>query len=186
MQESLVTPTLVLVTGLPGTGKSTVAETISIQLGAPVVGHDWAMSGLRPFPEIQQALDRMEPSGHRVVGWSILTAIARSQLRGGRSVIIDGVARAPEIEICRQTAVEESARLLLVATDCSDAALHRSRIEGRRRQIPGWYELEWQQVEASRRTWEVPEDVDIYWDSALGGEDAVEGLSAQLRALKLG
>ena len=45
-------PMLVLVTGLQGTGKSTVAELVADLLGAPVLAHDWAMSGLRPFPEI--------------------------------------------------------------------------------------------------------------------------------------
>ena len=32
-------------------------------LGAPVLGHDWAMSGLRPYPELQEALDRMGLQG---------------------------------------------------------------------------------------------------------------------------
>jgi len=85
--------TLVLVTGLPGTGKSTMAEIAAEALGAPVLGHDWAMSGLRPYPEIQTALDEMDPSGHRAVGWSIISALAREQLRRGSSVVLDGVAR---------------------------------------------------------------------------------------------
>ena len=84
---------LVLVTGLPGTGKSTMAEIASRELGAPVLGHDWAMSGLRPYPEMQRALDAMDPPGHRGVGWSLLWALARSQLRRGSSVVLDGVAR---------------------------------------------------------------------------------------------
>ena len=52
---------LVLVTGLPATGKSTMAEAAADILGAPVLAHDWAMSGLRPYPEIQRALDAMDP-----------------------------------------------------------------------------------------------------------------------------
>ena len=72
---------LVLITGLPGSGKSTMAEVAGPALGAPVLGHDWAMSGLRPFPEVQEALDAMGVRGHRGVGWSVLWALARSQLR---------------------------------------------------------------------------------------------------------
>ena len=65
---------LVLVTGLPGTGKSTMADVAAGELGAPALGHDWAMSGLRPYPELQHALDAMDPPGHRAVGWSLLWA----------------------------------------------------------------------------------------------------------------
>ena len=67
---------LVLITGLPGTGKSTMAGVAGRALGAPVLGHDWAMSGLRPYPELQAALDTMGPRGHRGVGWSLLWALA--------------------------------------------------------------------------------------------------------------
>ena len=142
---------LVLITGLPGTGKSTMAEEAGRTLGAPVLGHDWAMSGLRPYPELQEALDRMGLRGHRGVGWSLLWALARSQLRLGSSVVLDGVARAPEVEGTRQVAREEGAESLVVMTSCHDAELHRARVEGRQRQIPGWYELDWAHVARARR-----------------------------------
>ncbi len=38
-------PILVLVTGLQGTGKSTVAQMAADALGAPFIAHDWTMSG---------------------------------------------------------------------------------------------------------------------------------------------
>ena len=37
---------------------------------------------------------------------------------------------------------------------CSDIDLHRSRVEGRRREIPGWYELTWERVERARQLYE--------------------------------
>ena len=33
---------------------------------------------------------------------------------------------------------------------CSDVEVHRSRVEGRSRDIPGWYELQWERVQAGR------------------------------------
>jgi hypothetical protein len=156
---------LVLVTGAPGTGKSTVAHEIAGLLGVAVLAHDWAMSGLRPYAEIQGVLDRM-PLGHREVGWSILGALARSELRSGRSVVLDGVARAPEIERCRAVAADEGSRLVVVSTRCSDRALHRSRVDARQRHIPGWYELDWASVARSIQSWEEPAEVDLGLDTA--------------------
>jgi predicted kinase len=164
--SALPEPLLVLVTGVQGTGKSTVAEAIARMLGSAVLAHDWAMSGLRPYRELQITLDEMRPPGHRVVGWSILTALARLQVRQGRSVVLDGVARSPEIERCQETARSEGARLVVVETYCSDVALHRSRVEGRQRSIPNWYELDWPHVKGSREKWRIPDGVDLRLDAA--------------------
>jgi hypothetical protein len=155
----------VLVTGPPGTGKSTMADVSAAELGAPVLGHDWAMSGLRPYPELQEALDAMGLRGHRGVGWSILWALARSQLRRGRSVVLDGVARAPEAAGTRALARDEGAPCFVVMTECSDVELHRSRVEGRQRGIPGWYELDWDHVARARDDWEAPDDVNLVLDA---------------------
>jgi predicted kinase len=154
----------VLVTGVPGTGKSTVADAAGGQLGAAVLAHDWAMSGLRPYAELQRALDTID-FGHRHVGWSILAALARSELRRGHDVVLDGVARAREIARFRDVAAEERARLVLVVTECPDVAVHRSRIEGRRRAIPDWYELDWDHVQRARDTWVTVPDPDLVLDS---------------------
>jgi predicted kinase len=157
---------LVLTTGLPATGKSTMAEVAGRALGAPVLGHDWVMSGLRPHAEVQEALDTMGLRGHRGVGWSLLWALARSQLRLGTSVVLDGVARGPEVETTRRVAREEGARSLVVMTTCHDAALHRVRVEGRQRLIPNWYELDWDHVERARGSWIAPDDVDLVLEAA--------------------
>src|SRR5271170_3623814 len=103
-----------------------MAEAAGRSLGAPVLGHDWAMSGLQPFPEVQDALDAMGLRGHRGVGWSLLWALTRSQLRLGSSVVLDGVARGPEVEETRLLATQEGASSLVVMTTCGDAELHRS------------------------------------------------------------
>jgi predicted kinase len=99
--------------------------------------------------------------GHRGVGWSILWALARSQLRRGQPVVLDGVAREPEVAGTRALAREEGASSLVVMTECRDPELHRSRIEGRQREIPGWYELDWGHMARARSEWEAPGDVDL-------------------------
>ena len=170
---------LVLITGLPGSGKSTMAEVAGQALEAPVLGHDWAMSGLRPFPEVQDALDTMGPGGHRGVGWSLVWAPARSQLRLGSSVVLDGVARENEVQESRRVAAEEGATSLVVMTSCRDAWLHRMRVEGRQRQIPNWYELDWEHVEQARSSWVAPTGLDLVVEAAA----PVEANAERLRAL---
>ncbi len=150
---------------MPGTGKTTMAGVAAAALGAPVLSHDWAMSGLRPYPELQEALDGMGLRGHRGVGWSILWALARSQLRRGQPVVLDGVARGPEVAATRALARDEGAGSFVVMTECSDPEVHRARIEGRRRAIPGWYELDWANVARSRSEWEGLDDVDLLLDA---------------------
>ena len=172
-------PLLVLVTGLQGTGKSTVADAAGTHLGAVVLAHDWAMSGLRPYPELQRALDDID-AGHRQVGWSILAALARSELRRGRDVVFDGVARAPEIARCRDLAAEEQARLVVVVTECPDATLHRGRVEGRRRGIPGWYELDWDHVRHARDTWVPIAEPDLVLDARTPVAENLDRLGALL------
>ena len=152
---------LVLVTGLQGTGKSTMAAAAARALRAPVLGHDWAMSGLRPFREMEQALESLGFAGRRAVGWSILWALAREQLRLGSSVVLDGVARQPEVERTREVAAEEEVDCRVFVTDCADAVLHRSRVEGRRRGIPDWYELDWDHVAQARASWQALSGVDL-------------------------
>ncbi len=143
-----------------------MADVAAADLGAPVLAHDWAMSGLRPYPELQEALDAMGLRGHRGVGWSIVWALARSQLRRGQPVVLDGVARAPEVAGCRTVAQEEGAPSFVVMTQCPDPELHRSRMEGRQRGIPGWYELDWDHVARARAEWEALDDVDVVLDAA--------------------
>ncbi len=173
---------LVLITGLPGTGKSTMAAEAGRTLGAPVLGHDWAMSGLRPYPELQDALHGMGLRGHRGVGWSVLWALARSQLRLGSSVVLDGVARDPEVGGTRLVAGEEGAGSVVVMTSCRDAGLHRQRVEGRQRHIPGWYELEWDHVERARSSWVPPNALDLVLDAGDRLEENAERLRTLLTA----
>ena len=54
------------------------------------------------------------------------------------------------IERWREATAEFGARLLVVECVCTDRALHRSRVEGRTRGIPGWHEVGWDHVERMR------------------------------------
>jgi predicted kinase len=149
---------LVLVTGVPCSGKSTLAEGFAGVLQAPVLGWDWAMAGLTWCEPVQEALEALDRADHRRVGWTVLANLAEAQLRQGRSVVLDGVARAEHVALIREVARRNDAESLVVLTSCPDRARLRARLDGRRRGIPGWYELTWEHVGSFR--WEPPDDVD--------------------------
>jgi predicted kinase len=158
--------TLVVITGPPGTGKSTLAEAVARQLGTAVLGWDWAMAGMTWCEPVQAALRSLEVESYRRVGWSILANLAEAQLRQGRSVVLDGVARQAEVEALRAVADRTASTLRIVLTSCTDRERHRRRVEGRQRDIPGWHELEWAGVERTLAGWTPPDAPDLVVDTA--------------------
>jgi hypothetical protein len=174
-------PVLVLVTGLQGTGKSAVAGGIAESLHAPLLAWDWLMAGLTSFAPIQDAFDAMGREEYRRAGWVQLLQLARLQLLHKTSVVIDGLARAGEVEAVRALAAELDARSLVVLTTCR-VEVQRTRIEGRRRDIPGWYELTWDHVAESRSRWVGLPDVDIEVDETGSVAEHVAAVVQRLRA----
>jgi hypothetical protein len=53
----------------------------------------------------------------------------------------------------------------VVVTRCRDTDLHRSRVEGRSRHIPGWHELDWDHVAGFLGRWHEPAGADLYLDA---------------------
>ena len=146
-------PWLIVVTGWTGAGKSTMADLVSAEIGATVASFDWLMSALRSHDAVWSAVE--QPVEHqRRVGWDLLSRVAEQQLRAGRSCIVDLVAREEPRRDLSALARRHGAAFAVVECVCSDVDVHRSRVEGRRRDIPGWYELTWDRVERGRRLYE--------------------------------
>jgi len=135
---------LIVFSGFPGTGKSTLAETIGRELGIPVFAKDWLEAIL-----LQHGL-QSSPGGKSLgyVGYELLTTLAERQLMLGQSVILDSVASIQTIRNeWKQLTQKYQADWRLIECICSDESLHRARLLTRERNIPGWYELTWEDVE---------------------------------------
>jgi predicted kinase len=145
-------PIVVAFSGVPGTGKSTLAEAIASDIGAPVFNFDWLMGALTPFEGVQQAI-QSDRNVFRAVGYSLITQCVEKQLRSGQSAVIDCVVRSPIEQTWRELADRYGVPLHFVECECSDIEVHRSRIVGRVRDIPGWEELKWEWVVHSRATY---------------------------------
>jgi predicted kinase len=162
---------LIIFSGLPGTGKSTLAETVGRELGSPVFALDWLLGAIKPFGVLTN--ENASP-----IGYELLTTLARRQLMLGQSAILDSVVGLNEQrELWRGLAEEFGAGFYVIETICSDTALHRQRLSGRIRGIPGWHELTWANVEKSRANF-------VAWEGERLIVDAVEPLEGNLAAVR--
>jgi len=141
---------LIVVTGWTGAGKSTMAELVAAEVGATVASFDWLMSALRDHEDVWELVENPVERQRRV-GWSLLGRVAEQQLRGGRSCVVDLVAREEPVGEWQQLADRYGASFAVVECICSDIEVHRTRVEGRSRMIPGWYELDWEGVVRGRQ-----------------------------------
>ena len=132
---------LIVVGGLPATGKSTLSRTLARELGASYVRVD----------TIEQALVASGLAEHPVgvAGYAVGYAVAEENLRVGRHVVAESVnPLAVTREAWRQVATRTGTDVLEVEVVCSDAAEHRRRAEARRSDVPGLVLPTWQQIEA--------------------------------------
>jgi len=137
----------ILFSGLPGTGKSTLAEAVGRELGIPVFAKDWLEGSLLNSNVISN--DKKNDLGWS--GYNLLTTLAERQLMLGQSVILDSVASTESIRReWKRLSSRYNPDWRVIECICSDIALHRERLKGRQRGIPGWHELQWSEVERVR------------------------------------
>ncbi len=135
---------LIIFSGLPGTGKSTLAEMLGRELLIPVFAKDWLEATLVHSGLISTVED--QPLGF--AGYELLSVLAERQLMLNQSVILDSVASASSIRNrWQQLAHQYQADWKVIECICSDEAVHRARLNHRQRNIPGWHELTWADVE---------------------------------------
>ena len=137
---------LIIFSGLPGSGKSSLAEVLGRKLGIPVFANDWLQAALKRSRLGHEADQKLG-----FAGYELLTTLAERQLMFGQSAILDSVASTEVVrEQWRKLARKYEATWSVVECVCSDEAVHRQRLESRQRHIPGWDELEWREVERVR------------------------------------
>ncbi|MCB9760777.1 MAG: TetR family transcriptional regulator [Alphaproteobacteria bacterium] len=129
--------TLYVFAGLPGVGKSTLAAHLTRVRGALYLRVD----------TIEQAIRDAAGGLEGPEGYAVACAVARENLRAGRSVVADMVNPLP---VTRQAwrAVAAGGPCHEIEVVCSDRAEHRRRVETRPSTVPGLRLPDWAEVEA--------------------------------------
>lgn len=112
---------LIVFSGLPGTGKTTISRELTGRLAATYLRID----------SIEQALENAGLTAG-AGGYAIANALTAENLKLGRIVIADCVNPVLASRAAwRQTALQTSARMVEIEMVCSEPALHRQRVEDR-------------------------------------------------------
>jgi predicted kinase len=145
---------LIVLGGLPGVGKTTIARELARRLPAVHIRIDSIEQALRP------AVAEMEDWGYRV-GY----ALAEDNLRLGMTVVADSVNPIEMTRAAwRSVAERAGARMLQIEIVCSNPSEHRRRVETRAPDIaaqglPMWTDV----VERQYEPWP---DADVVVDTS--------------------
>jgi len=133
-------PVLIALSGLPGTGKTTVARHLAAMIGAVHLRVDTIEAALaRSALAIGPAED---------AGYLAAHGVARDNLRVGLSVVADSVNPLPVTRRgWREVAAAVEARMLDVEIVCSDPVAHRRRVEERMPDLAGLGLPSWERVQ---------------------------------------
>lgn len=118
------------ISGLQGTGKTTLARALGSALGAVVLSRGALMDVLIASGVPAQSGD-FEIKTVGDMAYDLQTALLREQLSMGFSVILDCAAGKGIRETWRTVASQAGASFWLIDTVCSNVELHRQRFQSR-------------------------------------------------------
>ena len=134
-------PVLVVIGGLPATGKSTIAAALAAQTVTPYVRVD----------RIEQAIVAWSALVHPVgpVGYAVAHQLALEQLQLGLDVIVECVNPvAVTRDAWPETARAAGAAVVEIEVICSDEVEHRRRVQNRGSDVDGLVKPTWAEIAA--------------------------------------
>lgn len=136
-----MTRALLVLSGLPGTGKSALADALGRRLAAVRLSVDDAEEAL-----LAAGLFPGWSTG--VAAYEVVGALAAQNLQAGATVVVDaGNDSEPARETWRRAAASAGAEMHFVLTICTDEAEHQRRLAGRTRPYAHVREPTWGDVQ---------------------------------------
>jgi predicted kinase len=133
---------LIILAGLPGVGKTSIARKLARDIGAVHLRIDTIEQALRNAGALNGPLDD--------AGYRVAYAVATDNLRLGRTVIADCVN---PVSLSRAAWLAVAAGVPVAAIQleivCSDQAEHRRRVETRIIDMPGLVLPTWAEIQAN-------------------------------------
>ena len=165
---------LIVMAGLPGSGKSALAEDLGLALSCAVLGVDQVEAAMW-----RAGISPSEPT--REAAYDAVAALAAEQLRLGHDVVIDAVNGPEEARAhWRELAARQPAELRFIEVQCGDEQVHRARLARRQRAIEGFPEPTWEGVLQRRAAFPPWTDERLTLDSV---NSRVDNLQTALRYL---
>jgi len=157
--SDMITGMLIVMSGLPGAGKSAIADAIAGTLPGAVISVHPIEAAMR-----RSGVGADQPAG--LAAYVIADALARHMIRLDQSVVIDAVnAVEPAREQWRAIAIEHRVPMRIIEVVCSDDDTHRRRLAARSRDLPGLPEPTWTDVLRVRKEFEPWNDERLVLDS---------------------
>lgn len=130
---------LIVFSGLPGTGKTTIAKSLAATTGAVYLRIDAIEQAIRSSGALAQDVGRS--------GYMVANELALSNLRIGSTVIVDCVNPVRESRLkWGDIASSSGVQLANILVICSDTNEHRRRVETRTVDVPGLTPPTWESV----------------------------------------
>lgn len=128
---------LIIFSGLPGTGKTTIAKQLAKEIGAVYIRID----------TVEQELKNLDSMKHGAAAYHVCYNIAKNNLEIGLTVVADSVNPINYTrEKWRNTAKASGVKFIEIETICSDKKEHQKRVEERQIDIAGFVKPTWEEV----------------------------------------